>query len=201
MAKTTHIILSAAVAGALLLSLAVFIYVNLPPPQTEQDSTTPLVPSTTLLTVSFNGSYTNYTLDDLEALEPITGSGGYIKTKVLPTVSTTGPFEYTGVPLLVLLEHLQGLPNNYSITVTSIDNYSRTYTLSEIKGIVPMYNDAGEVLESGEVTMVLVYKENDEYINDTDVGPLRIAYVDEGAFTPSEFWLKMVTLIEVTPGT
>jgi hypothetical protein len=194
MTQNTNKILKGVLAIALILAMAVLIYVYLP---RSQENQTPEQTEHPILTVIYSGHSMNYTLKDLEALESFSGNGGYIKNTLLPTVSTSGPFTYTGVNITLLLDQVPNLPSPYSIRVTSIDNYSIPYNWSQIQGNVPIYNKTGNITGSSGVTMLLAYKEQGNYINDTSVGPLRIVYVDDGAFTPSELWTKMVRTITI----
>jgi hypothetical protein len=194
MKQNINKILTAILACALILAIAVLIYVNLPRSEQKQ---TPSPTEATILTIMYNGASWNYSLPDIEALPSFTGSGGYIKTKVLPEVSITGPYTYTGVNMTYLLSQIPNLPNEYSIQVIPIDFYNKTYNKSQIQGTVTVYNNNGNITGSQGVTMIIAYKESGELINDTKVGPLRIAYVDDGAFTSSEFWAKTVRTIKV----
>ena len=194
MKQNTNKIITAVLAVALLLAMAVIIYVYLP---RSQENQTPEPSNNTILTVTY-GDYTrNYTLQDLEVLPSFTGSGGFIKTKILPSVNTTGPFTYTGVNVSYLVDQIPNLPSHHSIRVTSTDNYRMNYTWSQIQGNVSIYNETGNITGSSGMTMLLAYKEQGNLISDTSVGPLRIAFVDDGGFTPSGLWAKLVRTITV----
>lgn len=151
-----------------------------------------------ILTVTYGDKQTNYTLDELEALESYTGSGRYIKIGALPSVMINGPYEYTGVNMTLFLDQFTNLPQNYSIVVKSSDNRITNYSYSQIHGDVATYNESsGNISGTGSVTMLIAYKESGEYINDSTLGPLRIVFVDDGLVTASNLWTKIVVSIEI----
>jgi hypothetical protein len=158
-----------------------------------------------LLTVIFGAYQANYTLDGIEALESYTGTGAYIKTKLLPdSVVTDDLHEYTGVLMTTLLEQIPSLPENYNISVVSSDGWITNYTLNEIFGYVDVYNETGNITTTETTVMILAYKEDGSYYSEIDpeneTGPLRIAFVGASPiYTPSGLWSKMVVSIEVIP--
>jgi hypothetical protein len=196
MATKTNKIIATVLIVALIVALGVYIFVNLPKPNTPNGGTT-IPPETSILTISYNGTHWNYTLAELEALPSMTGSGSFIKVKTLPTVNINGPFNFTGVNINVLLAQIPTLPSNYSITATGSDNYSVTYTYNQIQGNVDVYNQTGNITGSGGVTMLLAYKQDGQDITDPAVGPLRIVFVDHGTITPSNLWAKLVVSLEI----
>lgn len=158
-----------------------------------------------LLTVIFGDYQANYTLDDIEALQSYTGTGAYIKTKLLPdSVVTDDLHEYKGVLITTLLEQISALPEHYNISVVSSDGWITNYTLNEILGYVDVYNETGNITTTEKAVMILAYKEDGSYYSEIDpeneTGPLRIAFVgDSPIYTPSGLWSKMVVSIEVIP--
>jgi len=195
MKQNTNKILTAVLAVALLLAMAVLIYVYIP---RSQENQTPPPTEATILTITYNGASWNYSLHDLEALPSYSGSGGYIKKSALPQIITVGPFNYTGVNITYLLSQIPNLPNEYSIQVIPTDNYNPgTFNKSKVQGGITVYNITGNITGSQGVTMLLAYKDSGEYMNETQGGPIRIVYVDDGAFTLSDIWVKMVRTIRV----
>ena len=156
-----------------------------------------------LLTVIFDDYHTNYTLDDIEALDSYSGTGGYIKTKLLPdSVVISDIIEYTGVRVTTLLGEIPNLPDNYNLSVISSDGWTATYTMNETLGNVDVYNETGDILSNETAVMILAYKEDGSYYSeidpDNEIGPLRIAFVGEDTITSSSLWSKMVVTIEIT---
>jgi len=188
------------IAVAVIIAVVVLVYVNLPSqPSSNGDNTTP--PPTTrypILNITYNDYHVNYTLSELEAFPTSTGEGSYLKVNRLPNVSISGPNEYTGVTISYLLSQIPNLPTNFSITATSTDDYTVNYNTSQIQGNVEIYDESGNITGIGNVTMLVAYKEDGEYIPGTEDGPVRIVFVDDGQITPSPLWAKMVESLIIT---
>ena len=140
--------------------------------------------------VLYNDTYYNYTLNQLEDLESITGLGGYINSVNV----TTGPNELTGVKISTILNQYSILSENYSISVKAADNYTKIFNLNYINGEVPVYNETAAQLGTGGATMIINYKENGEYLYNS-TGPLRLAFIYEDGFTSSKIWIKQMVYI------
>jgi len=157
-----------------------------------------------LLTVTFSDYQTKYTLEEIEALESYTRSGGYIKTKLLPdSVVISDINEYTGVRITTLIEEIPNFPDNYNISVVSADGWTANYTKNETLGFVEVYNETGEIIQNETAIMILAYKKDGSYYSEIDpeneTGPLSIAFVDDNAITSSQLWAKMVVSVEIIP--
>ena len=148
----------------------------------------------TLLTITV-GSYENvYSLDDLTSLDTVTGQGSYINK----AGTITGPDTYTGVTVRELLDTIPFLPSNYTIHALASDNYSINYTIDELNGHVSIFNETGDEIGTGNLTMILAYTENGVFLNETTKGPLRIAFVGtEPSLTDSAMWLSHLVKIEI----
>jgi len=160
--------------------------------------------SPVLLTVIFDDYQVNYTLEDIEALDSYLGTGGYIKTKLLPdSVVISDIIEYTGVPITSLLEEIPNLPDNYNVSVISDDGWTVNYTINETLGYVDVYNEMGGILSNETAVMILAYKEDGSYYSeidpDNEIGPLRVVFVGDSVITSSNLWSKMVVSIEIIP--
>lgn len=157
---------------------------------------------TVLLTVIFDDYQVNYTLEDIETLDSYSGTGGYIKTKLLPdSIVISDILEYTGVRITTLLDEIPNLPDNYNVSVVSDDGWTATYTMNETLGYVDVYNETGDIIPDETAVMILGYKEDGSYYSEIDpeneIGPLRIAFVGEDVITSSSLWSKMVVSIEI----
>jgi hypothetical protein len=151
-------------------------------------------PERTLLTISVGSQVYNYSLDDLTALEPVSGQGSYINQKG----KITGPNNYTGVAFLSLLSSIQSLPTNYTFLAIASDGYNVSYSIDEVNGHVPLLNETGAEIGVGNFTMIVAYKQNGVFMNETTKGPLRIAFVDtEPSLTNSGLWLSSLVKIEI----
>jgi len=151
-------------------------------------------PEKTLLTITVGSQSYNYTLNNLIALGTITGQGSYINKNG----KITGPNNYTGVSMSVLLNSIPMLPENYTFHAIASDGYSRNYSIDEVNGHVLIYNETGEEIGTENLTMIIAYKENGILLNETTKGPLRIAFIGiQPAITNSRIWLGLLTTIEL----
>ncbi|MDH7507628.1 MAG: hypothetical protein QHH15_07605, partial [Candidatus Thermoplasmatota archaeon] len=130
----------------------IIIYNNLPKNKNEKEE------NEIVLQILYNDTYKNYTLNQLQDLESLTGLGGYITSNNI----TKGPYELTGVNIVTLLNQFDIRSENYSINVKALDGYSRIFNLSYINGNIPIFNEQGEQIKTGGATMIINYKENGE---------------------------------------
>ena len=193
----TNRMITAALAVVIIVAAITILYVTLPQSEHKTTDDNQNNESATLLTVIYEDEQTNYTLEELKALESYTGSGRYIKEGAFPEIIIKGPYNHTGVTIMVILDQISNLSQNYSITVTASDDWTADYNLSQIQGNVDIYNESGNITGIGGVTTLLAYKEDGNYINESMGGPLRIVYVDDGKITLSGLWTKKVVTIEV----
>lgn len=178
---------------ALIITIAAItiIYINLPKDENgteindgnEQENEI-------ILQMLYNDTYKNYTLDQIENLETFTGSGGYIKSNNI----TVGPYELTGVKISTILNQYDIESENYSISVKAADNYTKIFNLSYINGEISVFNETGEQISTGGVTMIINYKQDGEYLDESE-GPLRLGFIYEDGFTSSKIWIKQVVSI------
>ena len=157
-----------------------------------------------LLTLLFGDYQTNYTFEEIEALDSYTGQGGYIKTKLLPdSVVISDIYEYTGVRITTLLDEIPNIPDSYNVSIVSSDGWTATYTKNETLGFVDVYNETGEIISNETAVMILAYKEEGSYYSEIDpeneTGPLRIAFVGDNVITSSNLWSRMVVSIKIIP--
>lgn len=199
MAKKSNKILSAAVAIAIISSLAVFIYVNMPKQTetpTEDDTTGGAAPS--IFSLIYDVDQRNFSLADLTALESYTAQGGY-RTE---SGFIRGAGTYTGVAISTLIEILQPIPPLYSIIVSSEDGETLMYNYTTIQGNVTIYNpdNASDPHPIGTaiMTMMLAYQYEGDWLDETSDGNLKIAFVDkQGSITKASLWWKKVTSIRI----
>lgn len=148
----------------------------------------------TLLTITVGSESYNYTLNELTALGNIIGQGSYINK----AGKITGPNNYTGISITVLLNSIPNIPNNYTFHAIASDGYSHNYSLNEVNGHIMLYNETGAEIGIGNLTMIIAYKENGVFLNESTKGPLRIAFIDtQPSITNSGIWLGSATKIEI----
>ena len=188
------------------------LYVNLPQNDTGNDNeinddTTdgtndePEEPET-FLTVIYNNEQTDYTLEELEAMDTITGYGGYRTS--YPMIKGQGT--YTGVLVTSLINEIAGNIENYTIIVNSDEDglkENKTYSYDMVQGNLSIYNSTNASdetpIETGGVTMIVCYEKDGEYLEEADDGKIKIAFVneDEEKITSSGLWWKFVVSIEI----
>lgn len=201
--KKTNRMITAVLAVIIIIAAISILYVTIPqkPQPTDQnnegDGWSETDEPATVLTMIFGDEQVNYTLEELEDLEAYEGSGAYIKTGWLPAVKIEGPYNYTGVQIITLLDEIDDLPVNYTITVEASDGVTREFNMSYIVGNVDIYNETGIPTSVGGVITLLAYKEASNYLNESTGGPLRMVYVGDGAITDANLWIKNIVSIEI----
>jgi hypothetical protein len=180
--------------AAIIISICVIAYVNFIPKSGEPTDEEISEPAQTLLTVTYDSHINNYSRDDLTSFVSTTGIGSYINR----AGKITGPINYTGVQISVLLDEISDLPGTYTVHVVAVDGYTVNYSLDEINGNVPIYNETGNETGVGNLTMIIAYQAEGQYLNETTDGPLRVAFVDEtGTITHSSLWLRSLVRIDI----
>jgi len=199
MTTKTNKILSAAVAIAIIVSVAVLVYVNLPK-QTDSSSEDNTAHKTTppIFTLIYDDKQTNYTIADLVQLEAYTAKGGY-RTQ---SGFIKGVGNYTGVNVSTLVNTFQPAPLLFSFKVYSEDGKNLSINYSTILGNVDIYNpdnaSDSKPIGKGGVTMVLAYQYEGEWLNESNDGKLKIVFLDEkGSITQASLWWKKVTSIRI----
>jgi hypothetical protein len=199
MMTKTNKILSGAVVIAVLLSVIVLAYVNLPK-QTGSSSQNNNNHNTTssIFTLMYGDKQTNFTITDLTQLELYTAKGGYrTRAGVIKGIGN-----YTGINITTLVSTFHPAPLQYSIIVLSDDGTNLTYNFSTILGNVDIYNpnnasDSTPIGEGG-VIMVLVYQYEGNALNESKDGKLKIAFLNEqGSITAAYLWMYKVNSIKI----
>ncbi len=210
--KNSNKILTLVLAVIICISAIVVLYVSLPKNETTDNNTDDTTNGNTdnneteepvtVLTVIFGDEQTEYTLEELEEMETINGYGGYRTS--YPMIKGQGT--YTGVPIIELVELTAGSITNYSLIVTSNEKgviQNQTYNYTTIQGNINIYNSTNASddtpIETGDVTMIVCYEKDGEYLNEEDDGKIKIAFVneDEEKITASGIWWKFVESIEI----
>lgn len=198
MTTKTNKILSAFVVIAIIVSIAVLVYVNLPKQKnTSSEDNTPPETTPPIFTLIYDDEQINYTMEGLERLETYTAKGG--KRTQSGAIKDLG--NYTGVNITKLINTFQPAPYMYSLKVISEDgNFS--YNYSTIIGNVNIYNPDNasdpNPIGKGNMTMVLAYQYEGNWLNESSDGNLEIAFLDEqGSITQSFLWRKKVISIRI----
>jgi len=193
--KNNSKLITILLAIIIIIAIIALVYVNLP--DENNDKNNDIIPvEEQILTIIYKSQETNFTISNLETLGAYSGNGSYLKIGALPDIIIDGPFNFTGVKFSTLISQIESLPENYNITVTASDGWTNEFTKDQINGKIEMYNETGEIIEEGNVTMILAYIEDNEYINKED-GSLRIAFIGKNVITASNLWSKAVEIIEI----
>ena len=145
------------------------------PPQPTAEGTA-VRPEGVLLTLSVGDVEMVYTLEDLEALDVLSGEGTFTRSSGEEYTAS-----YTGVPLMTLVGNV---PDDATVRVTASDGYSMNYAVAMLA-------------DRSEGTWILAYAENGAYLP-LDPGYLRIVKIGPGnpQFT-SSLSARMVVRIEL----
>lgn len=198
MTTKTSKILSAAIAIVIIVAVAVLVYVNLPRQSNVpsgnnngQNTTSPI------FSITYGDKQTNFTLSELTDLPSYTAKGGY-RTQA---GFIKGVGNYTGVNITTLVDTFQTGPFLYSLKVISEDG-NTTYNYTTILGNVDLYNPDNasdpNPIGKGNTTMVLAYKFEGNWLNESTDGKLKIVFLDEkGSITKASLWWKKVISIKI----
>jgi hypothetical protein len=170
--------------------------VNLPKQtETTNDNTDDHKTIPPALTLIYDDEQKNFTFGEIERLESYTAKGGYRNS--IGVIKGVG--NYTGVNITTLVNTLQPVPYRYTLQVFSEDGKNMSYNYSTIIGQVPIYNpENGSAIGTGNMTLVLAYQFEGDWLNESSDGKLRIVFLDnQGFITESKYWMKMVTSIRV----
>ncbi len=192
-------IISVTVAIAIICSIAVFVYVNIPK-QTDipTDDGTAKKTASTIVTLIYDVNQRNFSFANLVGLETYTARGGY-RTEA---GFIKGVGNYTGVNISTLIETMQPIPNLYSLIVTSEDGETQMYNYSTIQGITNIYDQDNasnpNPIGKGNMTMMLAYQYEGNLLNESNDGKLKIVFVDQqGSITKASLWWKKITSIRI----
>jgi len=153
-------------------------------------------PKEVVLTIENSDTIGNYTLQDLNSFESVTGYAGYRKT----TGTLVGPDLYKGVLLEDLVEEVGGLSANQELEIVAGDEYQVTFTKEMLNGQFSAYdNITGEYLGVKNFRIIVAYEKNSQSLPSSD-GVLRIACLadeGEGYLSDSSLWVKDVKILKV----
>jgi hypothetical protein len=156
---------------AIIAAVGIYAYTNFvkkEPPKSE-GTTPPIVePENTLLTISVGSQLYNYSLNDLITLDNVAEQGSYINQKG----KLTEPNNYNGVALNVLLGTILSLSTNYTFYAIASDGVGKKYSIDELNGHVTIFNESRVEIGTGNFTMIVAYKQNDVFLNETTKGPV-----------------------------
>jgi hypothetical protein len=152
------------------------------------------LPASSLTLVGAEGQQKILNSNKLATLESYTASGGYSGEGV------TYVGNFTGVPVLTLLNLVGGITSGENVTFIGSDGYQVTFTYQQIHGqeIDSFDPNTGAAVQPAQpLTVMVAY-----YSNDTAIvagkGPLTAAIVGpQGLYTDGYWWVYLLVKIEV----
>jgi hypothetical protein len=192
------------------IAAIVLLYISLPKDKTTNNTTDGTKDNNqteepaVLITVKYNNTQNEYTLEDLENFTSTTGTARYIKASLFfssGTIIITPPMNesanpYTGVKISTIVENIENLPAKYNLTLSAQDGYRTTFNNTQINGDLITYTVNGNET-TVDLSVILAYKQNGEYLSEDD-GPLMVAIVGDEPISLSNLWVSNVVLIEIT---
>jgi hypothetical protein len=197
MSINKNLIITVAFVVVIIVAAAVYFYTSLPQGSDNDQNNTNNGTEDIIFSVLIDNMTYEYNTSQLSNIELFKGSGSFVKVGLLPDqIIIDGPNNFTGISILTLLENIDDVPANYSITFNAKDGYLSTFTKDEVNGLVDIYNKEGNITGIGNVTMVLAYLQNDEYLEDL-YRPFRIVFIGDDLITGSNLWARMITSMQI----
>ena len=167
---------------------------------TSMTSTTSPATSTTgagsvVLTVTNGSTIKTYSLEDLQAFTPVTGTGGTL---------VTGLSSYQGVALTDLLNAVGGIAKGDSVTITATFHYTASLTYDQITNSTFNTYDANgnRVTPTTKPVIVLIYSANGKPLDIGAplgiTGPTELGIIStQNLVTDSSMWLGSLEKIDI----
>jgi hypothetical protein len=153
-----------------------------------------ILPALSLTLVGAEGQEKTLNSNELATLDSYRANGGYSGEGV------TYVGNFTGVPVLTLLNLVGGITSGENVTFVGSDGYQVTFTYQQIHGqeIETFDPKTGAATQPTQpLTVMVAY-----YSNDTAIvagkGPLTVAIVGpQGLYTDGYWWVYLLAKIEV----
>ena len=184
-----------AIAVIILVAVAVVVSWQIYGQSSNATKAKVILPALNLTLMGADGQQKILNSNELAALKSYTATGGYINDKGATYVGN-----FTGVPILTLLNLVGGITSGENVTVTGSDGYQVTFTYQQVRGqgINTFDPTTGATVQPTQpLTVIVAY-----YSNDTSVasgkGPLTVAIVGpQGLYTNGYWWVYLLDKIEV----
>ncbi|MHC1598567.1 MAG: molybdopterin-dependent oxidoreductase [Candidatus Methanofastidiosia archaeon] len=110
----------------------------------------------------------------------------------------TLPTEFKGVPLTTLYELDHNLSSDSAIRVGADDGYLATFSYNQfINGIFVTYDESGNEIPAGELTIILAYEEDGKPIPKEAGGPLRLVIIGpDKPISDGHWWVRFVNILQ-----
>jgi hypothetical protein len=160
-------------------------------------STTPVATTPVLLTVVNGNSSTTYSLAQLQQLQPLFVSSGYIKGAAVGSIDA-----YVGIPVKTILAAIPSFSSSNSVTIADPTGYSKTFTYAMIMngtGYTVLDNTGATIASPQAVVPFIAYSKNGSAL-DSSTGPLYLAFssgIALNQYTQSSIWIKNIVTITI----
>ena len=149
-----------------------------------------------VLTVTNGSTIKTYSLADLQALTPVTGSGGTV---------LTGLSSYQGVALTDLLNAVGGITEGKSVTITGIHHYTKTLTYDQITNVSFNFYDTNgnTVTPTTKPVITVIYSANGvPLVNGATpmgiAGPTELGIISTQNLTSdASMWMQSLVQIDI----
>jgi len=146
------------------------------------------------LTVMQGDETITYSITDLVAMEKVSGYGCSVSTVGI----VTGPYQYTGVPLMSLIS----LNADQLLYIYGEDQYMWVMDKDTVSGDdLLVFDEQFNTLEADTLglTIILAYDEGNAPLTQEKGGPLRLVVVSdhEDIITEGSGWVKWITTLKV----
>ena len=187
-----------AIAVIIIVAVAVVVSWQIYGRSSNATKSKVILPALSLTLIGANGQQKILNSNELAALKSITATGGYNDTDT----GTIYAGNFTGVPVLTLLNLVGGITSSENVTFTGSDGYQVTFTYQQVHGqeINTFDPTTGAAVQPSQpLTVIVAY-----YCNGTSIasgkGPLTVAIVGpQGLYTNGYWWAYLLVKIEIIP--
>lgn len=157
------------------------------------ENITLIVPPPPVLFLKSGSEEISLSMEEILAMDSTTGQGGYKRS----SGTIAGPYTYTGVKLLDLLDLLGTLPANYTLEVVSSDEYTTYFNKTQVEGVLQAYNaTTGDSVGTAQFDLILAYERDGAPLYE-DEKPFRVATLNDSYISDGHFWAKMAVNLTV----
>ena len=185
-----------AIAVIIIVALTVVVSLQIYGRYSSATKSKVILPTLSLTLIGAKGQQKILDSNELAALNSYTSNGGYKSEAGMTYVGN-----FTGVPVLTLLNLVGGVASGENVTFTASDGYQVTFTYQQVDGqeINTFDPTSGVAVQPSQpLTVIVAYYSNSTLIA-AGKGPLTVAIVGpQGLYTNGYWWAYLLVKIEVT---
>jgi DMSO/TMAO reductase YedYZ molybdopterin-dependent catalytic subunit len=176
------------ITGVVLIATAIILFTSLYMPYQEN-----IEWDVTL--VGSSGEKTTLTYDEIRALPPYMGNGGFFTS----VGYINGPYRVRGVPITDLCNLVGGINPQDIVFVSASDGYSTVLDYNQAMGDFITYDPTTmKEVAHGELRLLLAYELDGRMLSPEEGRPVRLAIAgDDNLLTEGLYWVKWVEKIEI----